>query len=200
MLRVVGVLAAIAVLFAVPTGTALYGQTNTGRITGIVTDESGAVIPGVEILVKNPSTGLTRNTITNESGNYQVPLLPPGVYDVEAALAGFSTGVRSGITVQVDAVPRVDLVLKVGEISDKVQVIADAPWAKRSTRASPRHVDAPDSPSSRPSAWWDTKRRSGFTPRSASRPKRSPTTPALVGRAWCSRRRSDIRAVGRLRT
>lgn len=111
----------------------LLAQSNTGRITGTVTDGTGAVIPGVDVVVKNPQTNLSRTAVTNESGTFQVPLLPTGSYEVQASLPGFSTGVRSGVTVNVDAVVRVDFSLKVGEISDKILVTADAPLVQSET-------------------------------------------------------------------
>src|SRR5215510_2045241 len=107
--------------------TSLVAQTTTGRIVGHVADESGAVIPGVEIVVRNPATGLVRNALTNESGAYVVPLLPPAVYAVEASLSGFRKEVRSGVTVQVDVVVRVDFALHIGNVADEIQVTADAP-------------------------------------------------------------------------
>jgi len=125
---------AAGVLVVLICGTfSLFGQTNTGRMTGTVTDASGAVIPGVEILVKNPATGLARNTVTNESGTYVVPLLPSGRYDVGASLPGFRAETRSGITIQVDSVVRVDFALRVGEINDKIEVVADAPLVQNET-------------------------------------------------------------------
>lgn len=102
-------------------------QTTTGRIVGTITDESGAVIPGVEIIVRNPGTGLTRTVVTEEGGTYNVPLLPPGNYEVEAQLRGFRKEVRRGITLQVDQVARLDFSLHVGEMTDEIQVLADAP-------------------------------------------------------------------------
>jgi len=79
MSRRIGAIVVFALLLNVYGGFSVSAQTTTGRISGTVTDESGAVIPGVEITVRNPATGLTRNVITNESGTYQVPLLPPTV-------------------------------------------------------------------------------------------------------------------------
>jgi hypothetical protein len=111
----------------------LFAQSNTGRITGTVTDVSGAVIPGVEVTVRNPATGLTRTVLTNESGTYQVPLLPPNVYEVEVSLPGFRREIRSGITLQVDAVLRVDFSLQVGDVQDEIQVTADAPLVQSET-------------------------------------------------------------------
>src|SRR5690349_14749159 len=121
MSRRVGAMVVFVLLLRVACGDSVFAQTTTGRISGTVTDASGAVIPGVEITVRNPATGLTRNVITNESGTYQVPLLPPAVYAVEAALAGFRTETRSGITLAVEAVVRVDFALRVGEVSDKIE-------------------------------------------------------------------------------
>lgn len=133
---------AMALLSIAFGGIPLLAQTNTGRITGTVTDPTGAVIPGVDVVVRNPATGLSRNTITNESGTYQAPLLPPALYEVQVSLAGFSTGIRSGITVNVDAVVRVDFALKVGEISDKVEVTADAPLLQNETATLGQVIDS----------------------------------------------------------
>src|SRR5215470_19331125 len=124
-------LGGILAIFVMSSG--LAAQTTTGRIVGNVADESGAVIPGVEIVVRNPATGLVRNVITNESGAFTVPLLPPAVYDVEASLAGFRKEVRSGVTVQVDIVVRVDFSLHVGNVTDEIQVTGDAPLVQSET-------------------------------------------------------------------
>jgi len=130
------------VSLGVVSAASALAQTNTGRITGTVTDPTGAVIPGVEITVRNPATGLSRNTVSNESGNYQVPLLPPAVYEVQAALAGFATEVRAGITVQVDAIVRVDYALKVGNTAEKIEVTADAPLLQNETASLGQVIDA----------------------------------------------------------
>jgi hypothetical protein len=120
----------------------LLSQTTTGRIVGNINDESGAVIPGVEIVVRNPATGLVRNVITNESGAFTVPLLPPAVYDVEASLAGFRKEVRSGVTVQVDIVVRVDFSLHVGNVTDEIQVTGDAPLVQSETASLGQIMDS----------------------------------------------------------
>jgi hypothetical protein len=122
-----------AVLLLFSGTSSLFGQTNTGRIVGTINDASGAVMPGVVITVRNPATGLSRSTLTNESGTYAVPLLPPAVYEVAAALPGFRPETRSGITIQVDAVVRVDFALNVGAVNDSIQVTADAPLVQNET-------------------------------------------------------------------
>ncbi len=103
------------------------GQSTTGTITGTVSDVTGAVLPGVEVTVTNVGTNLTRNLITNESGLYTAPQLPIGAYRVEALLPGFQTAVRSGITLNVDERARVDMVLEVGQVTEVVEVTAEAP-------------------------------------------------------------------------
>lgn len=133
------VLLLIAVAF---TPANLLAQTNTGRITGTVTDASGAVIPGVDITVRNPATGLTRNAVTNESGTYQVPLLPIGTYEVQAALAGFATEVRTGVTINVDAVVRQDFSLKVSSTAETIEVMAAAPLLQQETASLGQVMDA----------------------------------------------------------
>jgi len=104
-----------------------FAQSTTATITGTVTDASAAVLPGVDIVVTNEGTGMVRNALTNESGNYTVPLLPVGTYRVEADLAGFRKAVVRNITVQVDQKARIDLVLQVGQVSEVVDVTGQAP-------------------------------------------------------------------------
>src|SRR5690242_2126739 len=132
-----------AILIAMAlSASALAAQTTTGRIVGNVADESGAVIPGVEIVVRNPATGLVRNVVTNESGAYVVPLLPPAVYEVEASLTGFRKEVRAGVTVQVDIVVRVDFALHIGDVADAIQVSADAPLLQSETASLGQIMDS----------------------------------------------------------
>ncbi len=103
------------------------GQTvGVSQISGTVKDQSGAVLPGVEIKVTQTDTGLTRNTITDERGIYSIPNLQVGPYRLEASLPGFSTYIQTGIVLQVNSNPSVHVVLTVGTVSDSVQVTADA--------------------------------------------------------------------------
>lgn len=102
-------------------------QITSATMSGIVKDESGAVIPGVSISVKNVENGAVRSAVTDDAGRYSVPLLEPGTYDVQAELSGFQTAVRTGIKLVVGGSVVIDLPLKVGEISDKVVVKGEAP-------------------------------------------------------------------------
>src|SRR5262245_35244698 len=74
------------------------GQAINGAIEGTVTDESGAVLPGVTVTVTNVDTGETRSVITNDRGVYRAPLLPLGGYRVSAELQGFKKYDQAGIT------------------------------------------------------------------------------------------------------
>src|SRR5512139_4038230 len=83
------------------------GQT-LGQITGRVTDESGAVLPGASVTATNEGTNATRAMTTNPEGLYSFPFLQPGLYRVEAEAQGFQKLVRRGIELQVQQVARID--------------------------------------------------------------------------------------------
>src|SRR5438094_2385596 len=77
----------------------------TAEITGTVRDQSGAVLPGVEVTATQTNTGISRTGITNETGSYILPNLAVGPYRLEAALPGFRTFVQTGIVLQVNSNP-----------------------------------------------------------------------------------------------
>src|ERR1041385_7425282 len=96
------------------------------EISGTVKDPSGAVLPGVEVKVTQTDTGVTRMTITDETGSYSLPNLAVGPYRFEASLAGFTTYVQRGIVLQVNSNPAINVVLQVGQVSETLEVQADA--------------------------------------------------------------------------
>ncbi len=104
-----------------------WAQVSTGRISGTVSDETGALIPGVDITATNVDTGRTRSLVSDDEGRYVAPNLSLGAYEVEASLAGFQTAVRSGIQLSVGREVVVNITLRVGEISERVTVTGDAP-------------------------------------------------------------------------
>src|SRR5262245_22440168 len=93
----------------------------TAQITGTVKDQSGAVLPGVEITATQTDTGVARTTVTNETGTFVLPNLVTGPYKLEAALPGFRTFVQTGIILQVNANPVINPVLEVGQVSEQVE-------------------------------------------------------------------------------
>ena len=99
-----------------------HGQTATGTLTGLVKDETGAVIPGVQITIRNESTNAIRAVVTSDSGLYQVSALSPGRYEVKAERSGFETLINSGVVLSVGEVLTLGLRLDVGEISQTTTV------------------------------------------------------------------------------
>jgi hypothetical protein len=107
-----------------------FAQTDRGTITGTVSDVSSAVIPGVNVIATNSQTSSRYETISTETGNYTLTLLPAGVYELTAELPGFKRYVRQGITVVVAQTLRIDVTLEVGATTDEVTVTADAPMLR----------------------------------------------------------------------
>jgi len=114
--------AIISSLLAAP----VWAQTQ-GEITGQVTDSSGALVVGARVTVTNENTNVSRELTTNEAGIYSFPSLLPGVYTLEVALKGFQTAVRRGIELQVQQVARIDFQLRLGQLSDVIEVVGGAP-------------------------------------------------------------------------
>jgi hypothetical protein len=98
----------------------------TAQMGGMVRDQSGAVLPGAEVTATQTETGVSRTTITNETGSYVMPNLPLGAYRLEAGLPGFRTFVQSGILLQVNSNLVINVVLEVGQVSEQVEVQANA--------------------------------------------------------------------------
>src|SRR6266446_2643959 len=101
-----------------------WGQTPTGAIEGVVTDPSGAVVPGARITVTETGTGRVISMGTNESGVYSVRNLLPGVYMVRVERDGFSVKELRAVSVSSGAVVNGNVTLEVGKTGDVVQVEA----------------------------------------------------------------------------
>lgn len=115
------------ILTAITLPAALWAQSTTGTILGTAKDQTGAVLPGVSINIRNVETGITRASVTGDRGEYRVPALGVGIYEVQAELAGFQRAVRQGITLTVGREAVVDLTMNVGDVSEQVTVIGEAP-------------------------------------------------------------------------
>ena len=87
-----------------------WGQA-TAELAGRVTDESGAVLPGVTVTATQTDTGFTRTVVTDDTGAWVMPNLPTGPYRLEVSLQGFRTYVQTGIVLQVGATPTINAVL-----------------------------------------------------------------------------------------
>jgi hypothetical protein len=116
---VTGVLISLALIGM---GRSLSAQetVQNGSVFGTITDESGAALPGVTVEVSSPSLQGKQSGVTDGQGAYRIGSLPAGVYRIEYSLSGFRTDVRSGFTLAVGFNARVDLVLKVGSLEERV--------------------------------------------------------------------------------
>jgi len=100
----------------------LLAQTTTSRIRGVVTDTSGALVPGAEVSAFHQGTGLVRNMVTNSSGQYGFEALPLGPYTITVTMQGFKKVVSSGNELQVGEPLSIDIVLEPGTVSEQLTV------------------------------------------------------------------------------
>lgn len=100
-------------------------QTTT-TLLGTVTDKTGAVVPGAQVVATNTGTNLTRTTQTNQQGEYRMEFMPIGDYTVEVSANGFRKSVQNGVTLEINIPTRVDARLDVGQLSESVEVTAAA--------------------------------------------------------------------------
>jgi hypothetical protein len=117
------VIAGLAISLASP--PAAIAQTDA-QLSGAVTDETGGVLPGAEVTVVQTATGQTRFVITGAQGEYVFTSLPVGPYKLTARLTGFNTFEQEGIVLSVGDTRTVHVVLRVGDITETIQVFADA--------------------------------------------------------------------------
>jgi carboxypeptidase family protein len=114
-------------LFVLAIVTPLVAQQGTSEIAGKITDEQGAVLPGVAIVITNEATGVFREATSGPEGTYFVSQLVPGRYKIAAKLTGFRPIERSGLQLQVGNTLTINLSLAVGGIEETVQVTAQSP-------------------------------------------------------------------------
>ncbi|HXR33782.1 MAG TPA: carboxypeptidase-like regulatory domain-containing protein, partial [Verrucomicrobiae bacterium] len=101
-------------------------QSGRGSISGVVSDPSGAIINGVKVTALNRATGVTLHTVTSEAGLYSFVSLNPGLYEVTASQPGFESFAQNNVSVTVDQVTTVNMALKVGNMTELVEVTAAA--------------------------------------------------------------------------
>lgn len=117
----------LAALISLAVGMPATAQTDRGTITGTVTDSAGAVMVGVPIRTSNVDTGFNYETVTSSTGNYALPSLPVGNYEVVVEAEGFNRFVRQGIRIQTAQIARIDISLTVGSVTESITITADAP-------------------------------------------------------------------------
>src|SRR4051812_22454002 len=97
-----------------------------GEVTGRITDPSGAAVPSADVVVTNSATNVSRKAVSNDTGDYSFPSLPPGVYKVRIEHQGFKATETNDVQVQVQQTVRLDFTLQVGQLSQSVLVEASA--------------------------------------------------------------------------
>lgn len=99
-----------------------YSQAVNGTLLGNVSDISGAMVPAAKVVINEVNTGVSRNTTTNESGNYVFADLPPGTYSVTVEQTGFKKETRTDVAVTINTTARVDMRLQPGNVTETVEV------------------------------------------------------------------------------
>jgi len=112
---------------------ALVAQTGAGSITGLIVDESGAAVPGVQVTATNQATNVAYVAITNGAGNYTISNIVLGTYVVKAELTGFRATATAPLQVEARQVARVDLKMGVGALAETVSVVSVSPILQTET-------------------------------------------------------------------
>ncbi len=123
MRTVISSLLLAAVLAAGPA----WAQEQTGAIQGVIKDSSGSVIPGVTVEARNQETGAVQTTVTDGTGTYRFPSLPPGRYDLSTSLQGFSPAKNENVVLVLGQILTIDLTMPVAGVTEQVTVTAESP-------------------------------------------------------------------------
>lgn len=130
----------LAVACLLMSASALFGQAATGSITGTVSDPGGAVIAGAAVEVRNSQSGATYPSVTTNTGNFTIPQLPVGSYELTISVAGFKKYVHTNLTVTGAEVLRQDATLEVGATNEAVTVTAEASQLKTESGDINQHI------------------------------------------------------------
>lgn len=123
----------VALVFSIVTSSPIWAQVTGATLSGTVEDASGAKVPQAQISVRNVSTAVSSTAATDSSGFYTVPNLLPGSYEITASASGFATEIRRGITLTVGAEQVLNFTLKVGSVTQTVEIVGAAPIVQLET-------------------------------------------------------------------
>jgi len=126
-------LGTICLVFSLLIPTLLSAQGANGRILGRVADPTGAVLAGAKITLINEATGISRDALTNESGDYNLVNVVPGTYTIQFELTGFKKNVQKGVIVDVNQVVTLNSTLQIGGSQETVDVTSEAPQVDTSS-------------------------------------------------------------------
>ena len=119
------VLAAAFVAVFLATTLSASAQTSLATLRGKVADQQGGVLPGATVTARQTETNTTRTGVTNEAGQFYLPSLPAGTYEITVELQGFSTGKRT-LTLRVGQEATADFTLQVGTVAESIEVTGRA--------------------------------------------------------------------------
>src|SRR5688572_27697747 len=125
--------ACAALTLGLITSSTVLAQTGAGSVTGIITDQSGATVPGATVTATNQATNVAYTAVVNEAGNYTVTSLPVGTYVVKSELSGFKTVTTRPIQLEAMQIARIDFTLEVGTVQENVIVTAETPMLQTET-------------------------------------------------------------------
>lgn len=123
-------------------GEAIAAAQALGSITGLVTDSTGALIPGADVEAIHTQTGVSSKTQTNSAGVYRFASLPIGSYDIRMSVAGFKAWTQSGVLLETDRTARIDASMEVGATQESVTVAAEAPLLEKETSVVGTQINA----------------------------------------------------------
>src|SRR3954452_7063328 len=121
---------ALAAFLGLP---AVYAQVNTSTISGTVSDESGSAVPNAKVMTTIIATGQQREAVTNAVGEFVLPQLAPGAYRISVTAPGFQTGVVENLTLNIAERASINVVLRLGQVSEQVTIEASAPLLEQET-------------------------------------------------------------------
>jgi outer membrane receptor protein involved in Fe transport len=142
MVSVRGFLVCATLALAVLLSTPVYAQVSGATLSGTVSDASGAVVTSAKVSIKNTATDVTRDVTTDSSGVYSAPNLLPGIYEVTVVAAGFSTSVKTGLTLTVGATLALNVSLQIGQQTERFDVSAVAPAVQITSSIMSAEVDS----------------------------------------------------------
>jgi hypothetical protein len=135
---------ALLLMFAFSSFTTfrVQAQVAGATLSGTVTDSSGGLVPNAKVSIQEMATGVTRALTTDSAGFYSAPNLPPGNYDVTFTAPGFSSYTQRGVTLTVGAQQLLKVAMKVGQVSQTIEVTSQAPVVDLTSSSISAQVDA----------------------------------------------------------
>ena len=130
----------VFLLWAV-TPAALFGQNVYGKISGVVSDNTGAAVGGCTVTLANLDTNESNQVTTDGSGNYSFPNIAPGRYKIQAEKSGFKIFVQQPIVVEIESGLKIDIALAVGSATETVEVTAQTPLLQPETNSLGQVID-----------------------------------------------------------